>query len=201
VLIGKKEKIMTEQKSGLRIKITLIVATSKDGFISAADSVDLPSTKWTSEEDYQFFTKKTKEIGVMLMGRTTYETIGRPLVGRLTVVFTRDSEKQAELARKKLKMDWLPNNLRFTSKSPQAVLQALLTEGYEQVALCGGASLYQLFAEQNLVDEMFITVEPVKFDEGIKLFKNDSVFDDFQLLKETPLNSQGTVVQHWLRKN
>jgi dihydrofolate reductase len=191
---------MIEQKKS-RIKNTLIVATSQDGFISPADSVKLPSTKWTSEEDYQFFTEKTKEIGVLIMGRATYDTIGRPLPGRLMVVLTRDSEKQAELARKKLKMDWLPNNLRFTNKSPQAVLQALKTEGYEQVALCGGASLYQLFTEQDLVDEMFITIEPVKFGQGIKLFEDNKIFGNFQLVKEIPLNKQGTLVQYWLRKD
>jgi len=135
------------------------------------------------------------------MGRSTYDTIGRPLPRRLIVVFTRDSEKQAETARNKLKMDYLPNNLRFTSKSPREVLQALVTEGYQQVALCGGASLYQLFTEEDLVDEMFITIEPIKFGGGIKLFKNNQIYGNFQLVKETPLNEQGTIVQHWVRKD
>ncbi len=182
------------------LKKTLIVASSRDGFISPADGVKLPSTKWTSKEDYQFFTEKTEEIGVLIMGRATYDTIGRPLPRRLIVVLTRDSEKQAELARQKLKMDYLPNNLRFTSKSPQEVLQSLANEGYEQVALCGGASLYQLFTEEDLVDEMFITLEPVEFGDGIKLFKDQQIFGNFQLIEEFPLNEQGTIVQHWLRK-
>ncbi|HUM57376.1 MAG TPA: dihydrofolate reductase family protein [Candidatus Woesebacteria bacterium] len=182
------------------IKVTLIVATSKDGYISPADGVTLPSTKWTSQEDHQFFTEKTQEISVMIMGRATYDTIGRPLPRRVIVVLTRDSEKQAAAARRKLKMDYLPNNLRFTSKSPQEVLQALATEGYQQVALCGGASLYQLFTAEDLVDEMFITVEPIEFGDGIKLFKDEQIFTNFQLVQETPLNKQGTIVQHWVRK-
>ena len=179
------------------MRVTLIVATSRDGFISPSDSVKLPSTQWTSKEDHDFFVKKTQEIGLMIMGRATYETIGRPLKGRITVVMTRDSEKQAELARKKLKMDWLPNNLRFSSKSPQAILQALTVEGYEQVALCGGASLYQLFSDENLVDEMLITVEPVDFGDGIKLFRDESVFEKFKLVSEESLNEQGTMLQRW----
>lgn len=188
------------EKLRSRIKDTLIVASSKDGYISPADGVELPSTKWTSKEDYQFFTEKTQEIGVMIMGRATYETIGHPLPRRLIIVLTSDSEKQSELARRKLKMDYLPNNLRFTSKSPQEVLAALANEGYEQVALCGGASLYQLFTDEDLVDEMFITIEPIEFGDGIKLFKDNKVFGNFQLVKEIPLNQQGTIVQHWVRK-
>lgn len=179
------------------MKVTLIVATSSDGFISPADSVKLPSTTWTSEEDHDFFVKKTKEIGIMIMGRATYETIGRPLKGRISVVMTRDSEAQAEKARQKLKMDWLPNNLRFSSKTPREILQALTVEGYEQVALCGGASLYQLFMDEGLVDEMLITVEPVKFNEGIKLFKDESVFEQFKLIDKQELNQAGTVVEKW----
>jgi len=179
--------------------VTLIVATSQDGFISPADGLELPSTKWTSQEDHDFFVNKTKEIGIMIMGRATYETIGRPLPGRISVVMTRDSEAQAEKARQKLKMDWLPNNLRFSSKTPQEILQALATEGYEQVALCGGASIYQLFMDEGLVDEMLITVEPVKFGEGIKLFKDESSFDQFNLVKKTKLNEQGTVLEEWQR--
>lgn len=189
-----------KEKLKSSLKKTLIVASSRDGFISPADAVKLPSTKWTSKEDYQFFTEKTEEIGVLIMGRATYDTIGRPLPRRLIVVLTRDSEKQAEEARQKLKMDYLPNNLRFTSKSPQEVLQSLTNEGYEQVALCGGASLYQLFTEEDLVDEMFITIEPIEFGDGIKLFANNKIFGNFQLIKEIPLNKQGTIVQHWLRK-
>ena len=179
------------------MKVTLIVATSSDGFISPAESVKLPSTTWTSEADKAFFSQKTKEIGVWIVGRDTYETIGRPLSGRITVVMTRDSERQAEVARHKLKMDWLPNNLRFTSKSPQEVLRALATEGYEQVALCGGASVYQLFMEEGLVDELLITVEPVRFGEGIKLFKDDNILAQFHLVGEEKLNEQGTLVQRW----
>jgi dihydrofolate reductase len=199
VLIGKKVKEMGENNQA-NMKITLIVATSKDGFISPTDGVKLPSTKWTSKEDYQFFTEKTQEIGVMIMGRATYDTIGRPLPRRIIVVLTRDSEKQAEAARQKLKMDYLPNNLRFSSKPPREVLQALATEGYQQVALCGGASIYQLFIEEDLVDEMFITVEAIEFGEGVKLFKDNKIFANFQLVKETALNERGTILQHWVRK-
>jgi len=159
-----------------------------------------PNIKDTLIVDYQFFTEKTQEIGVMIMGRATYDTIDRPLPRRLIVVLTRDSEKQAEAARQKLKMDYLPNNLRFTSKSPREVLQSLATEGYQQVALCGGASLYQLFTEQDLVDEMFITIEPIEFGDGIKLFENNKIYGNFQLIKETSLNEQGTILQHWVRK-
>lgn len=179
------------------MKVTLIVATSSDGFISPAESVKLPSTTWTSEEDKAFFSQKTKEIGMMIMGRATYETIGQPLPGRITVVMTRDSERQADVARHKLKMDWLPNNLRFTSKSPPEVLRALATEGYEQVALCGGASVYQLFMEEGLVDELLITVEPITFGAGIKLFKDESVLAQFKLIDKQKLNQEGTMVEKW----
>ncbi|MDR2845073.1 MAG: dihydrofolate reductase [Puniceicoccales bacterium] len=43
---------------------------------------------WHFPEDFRFF-KKTTLGNVLVMGRKTYESIGRPLPGRTTVVLTR----------------------------------------------------------------------------------------------------------------
>ena len=46
---------------------------------------------------------------------------------------------------------------------------------------------------------MFITVEPIEFGQGIKLFTDQAVFDQFRLVKEELLNQQGTLLQYWLK--
>jgi dihydrofolate reductase len=43
---------------------------------------------WHIPEDFKFF-KQTTMGHAMIMGRKTYESIGRPLPGRLTIVVTR----------------------------------------------------------------------------------------------------------------
>lgn len=50
---------------------------------------------WYLPADLQFF-KRTTMGGTMLMGRKTWESIGRPLPGRTSIVVTRDPAYQAE---------------------------------------------------------------------------------------------------------
>src|SRR5690606_13328086 len=84
-------------------------------------------------------------------------------------------------------------NLVFTNKSPEEILAELSKKGVKQVALCGGASIYNLFLQKNLVDKMFVTVEPQVFGNGIKLF-SDKIENKFQLLKQKKLNEKGTLL-------
>ena len=49
---------------------------------------------WHVPEDFKFF-KQTTMGGILLMGRKTYESIGRPLPGRITVVLSRSGKLPA----------------------------------------------------------------------------------------------------------
>jgi dihydrofolate reductase len=162
------------------MKKILIVAQSLDGFI--AQSRDQVSTAWTSEADRQWFSKISREIGLMIMGRKTYETIGRPLPGRVTIVMTRDKEFAAK-ALDQLpdfvsgQPDWekLPEEERVYKTGEKTLTEVLATlrkKNVEQVAICGGASVYRLFLETREVDEMYITIESTFLGAGIKLFGN-----------------------------
>jgi dihydrofolate reductase len=157
------------------MKKTLIVAQSLDGYI--AQSRDQVSTAWTSEEDKRWFGQLTRQMGVMLMGRQTYETIGRPLPERTTVVMTTRKELSPNsIDRLQMVTDAdgkrrLEHNLYVTGeKSPAEIMEALAGSGVTQVAICGGARVYREFLETGLVDEMYITIEPVFLFSGIKLF-------------------------------
>lgn len=169
-------------------EVILLVAMSTDGFIAPTDQEKLPSTVWTSKEDKQFFTEKSKEIGTLIMGSKTFETIGRTLPGRRSIVMTSRPENYTNF-------DDL--NLIFTSQSPEEILAELGKQGINQIALCGGARIYNLFLQKNLVDKMFITVEPHTFGEGVKIF-DQKVTEKFKLLKQSKLNEKGTLLLEYL---
>jgi dihydrofolate reductase len=65
-------------------RLTLVVARARNGVIGRDNA--LP---WHLPEDLQHF-KATTMGHPLLMGRRTFESIGRPLPGRRTVVLTRD---------------------------------------------------------------------------------------------------------------
>jgi len=167
-----------------RPEVILIAAMSIDGFIAPLDKESLPSTVWTSKEDKDFFSQKSKEIGLMIMGSKTFETIGKTLPERVSIVMTSQPEKYAK---------YKDPDLLFTDETPEEILENLAKQEVEQVALCGGSNIYSLFLEKGLVDKMFLTVEPFIFGEGVKLF-NSKIEQEFSLLKQNRLNEKGTLL-------
>ena len=66
------------------MKISLIVAVSRNGAIGLNNQ--LP---WYLPEDLKYF--KSVTMGKpLIMGRKTFDSIGRPLPGRANIVLTRD---------------------------------------------------------------------------------------------------------------
>jgi len=123
------------------VKVIAIWTQSIDGFIAKSADDDL---SWGKKADKRWFSKVTRGIGVVVMGRRTFELIGKPLPGRLNIVMSR-----------KIK------------KSPREILEELKQKGFERVAICGGASIYTLWLKEKLVDEIWVTVQPVIFGQGI----------------------------------
>ncbi|HZG70397.1 MAG TPA: dihydrofolate reductase, partial [Chondromyces sp.] len=70
--------------------ISFIWAMDKNGVIGKENA--LP---WRLPEDLKFF-KRTTMGHPIVMGRKTYESIGKPLPGRENVILTRDSSYTAE---------------------------------------------------------------------------------------------------------
>jgi dihydrofolate reductase len=139
------------------MRVELVAAISLDGKI--AQSADQISLEWTSKEDKRFFVSKTKEAGVLVMGRTTYDTIGRPLPNRLNIIMTRDPAKFENIV----------GELEYTSKSPKDILNDLSDRGFEKVVIAGGSHVYSQFIKAGLITDLYLTVEPILFGAGISL--------------------------------
>jgi len=186
------------------MKVFLIAAISLDGFI--AQSPEQISTAWTSGADKKWFNKRTKEAGVMVMGRKTQDTIRRALPRRLSVVMTRDEKSKTK--NEKLEMitcESVKSNIKgevvFVNDEPESILKKLEEKGFDEVAICGGASIYSLFMKRGLVDRLHLTVEPVLFGKGVSLFSEnlkregdhkDSSYYNLKLISEKKLNERGT---------
>lgn len=142
------------------MKVVLVMVMTADGCIAKSESQS--SLDWTTKEDMQFFVRKTKECGAVIVGNTTYKTIGKPLPGRLMKIMTRDTLRAKES---------VAGEAEFTAASPQEVLSELEERGYDQVALIGGSTINGLFLEAGLVDELFLSIAPHLFGNGVRLAK------------------------------
>jgi dihydrofolate reductase len=141
------------------MKVILLMAQTLDGKIGR-NSGHFPD--WTGKEDKRLFVRITKAAGVLIMGSKTYDTIGGPLPGRKNVVLTRDESRRSDSP-----------ELVFTGKPPRAVLADLQAEGYTTVVLAGGTVVNTLFAREELIDEIMLTICPLFFGSGIGLFSGE----------------------------
>jgi dihydrofolate reductase len=106
--------------------VSLIVAVSDNGVIGR--SGQLP---WHLSRDLRRFKRRTLGHHI-LMGRRTYESIGRPLPGRQGIVITRDPQFQAEGY---LVVQSLPEALQCTGDD-------------DEVFVVGGRQIYELALSQ-----------------------------------------------------
>lgn len=110
---------------------------------------------WHLPGDLAYFKKQTMGKA-MVMGRKTFESIGRPLPGRLNIVVTRNPEYQAEGA-------------VVVNSVDEAISRA---EDYApEVMVIGGAGLFDELMER--ADRLYITLIRKPFD-------GDTYFPDYK---------------------
>lgn len=165
----------------------LIAAISLDGFI--AEETDQISTSWTSKEDKKFFSERTKKAGVMVMGSSTYKTIGRPLPGRVNVVYSKSSRFEFKDEREGF----------VTDLEPAELLKKLEQDGHQEVAICGGAMIYSMFMKAGLIDTLYLTIEPVLFGKGVKLFTED-ISARLQLVSSSKMGENAMLLEYRVNK-
>lgn len=136
------------------MKVTVVAALTADGFIAHASDEHVG---WTSKEDKQFYREYTKRVGVMVMGRSTFETMGKALPGRRTFVLTSHADDVAE------------RGAEVFAGSPRELVSQLEREGLEEITICGGAGIYGAFLADGLVTDLYLSMQPVLFGEGIGL--------------------------------
>jgi dihydrofolate reductase len=168
------------------MEIILIAAVTLDGKI-ARNAAHL--SNWTSREDKRVFREETRRAGVVILGHNTFKTLARPLSGRLHIVLTRDPSAQAPI----------PGVVEFTAASPAAIAADLAGRGYARAALVGGAQTNAAFLAADLVDEIWLTVEPLIFGVGVPLFEGTAFDRRARLVSLTPLNADAFLARYSLR--
>jgi len=194
------------------MKIILMMAMTADGKI-AKTSDHFPD--WTSKEDKKNFFETTKKHGVILMGEKTFFTLSpkpknntsdtadkkgnnsgsfgegqafpKPLPGRLNVVFTLE-KNPSEI-----------ENVKWVSGEPEKVLKELENMGYKSAILGGGAYLNSQFLQKKLIDEIWITIEPKIFGDGLGIFGGDFNID-LKLISFEKINESSVVVKYEVLK-
>lgn len=161
-----------------------MMAITADGKI-AKSSDHFPD--WTSKEDKKMFMDVTKKHGVIIMGDKTFFTFPKPLPDRLNVVFT--------LLKKPPKM----KNVMWVGGDPKKVLKKLEKMGHKSAILGGGAFLNTQFLKKKLINEIWLTIEPKIFGEGLGVFGGDFNVD-LKLIEVKKINKDSVVMKYKVLK-
>jgi len=129
--------------------INLIVATTENGVIG--NGGDMP---WSMPADLKHFKHITTlgESNILIMGRKTYDSIGRPLSFRSNYVVTRNRNKQDT--------DYIQGEVFNTIQDALDQAQGIenLLKMDVDIHIIGGASIYRQVMEMGIVDTIHHTL-------------------------------------------
>jgi dihydrofolate reductase len=168
--------------------ITLADVISLNGKITRGSDPKIHS--WRSKEDWEHFVQLRDENEVIIIDRKTYEAV-QPVAehDKLRIVLTSTPER-FNAAR-------LSGQLEFVSESPPKLIQRLTAEGYTKVLIAGGARLSSGFLAAGLVDDVYISFEPVLFGTGRPMLSESPLDIPLQLQSISRLNERGTLLAYY----
>jgi dihydrofolate reductase len=117
-------------------KISIICAIAENRAIGKNNQL-----LWHIPEDFKHF-KETTSGHVIVMGQKTYESIGKPLPNRTTIVLSNDPEFNIEGV--------------VIARTFEEVFQKARELEKEEVFICGGGSVYAQTIDQ--ADKLYLTV-------------------------------------------
>lgn len=108
------------------MKIIIIAAIAQNGVIGKANG-EMP---WHVKEEFQHF-KQTTLGSAVIMGRKTFETLGKPLKGRENIIVTRN---------KYFKVDFEETKLFYSLEDSISYCRS---NAYEKIFIIGGGEIFK----------------------------------------------------------
>jgi len=131
--------------------ISAILAVSNNGVIGIDNQ--LP---WKLSDDLKFF-KKTTLNSYIIMGRKSYESIGRPLPNRTNVIISRNLEYKTEGC--------------IIVHSIQEAINLAQRNNQKEIFIIGGATIYE--QSINWIDRFYISRVDCEIKNGTAFFSMD----------------------------
>jgi dihydrofolate reductase len=142
--------------------ISLIVAIAQNGVIGKSNG----EMSWHVKEEFQHF-KNTTLGHPIIMGRKTFETLGKPLKGRLNIVVTRNRSYKTDFEEV------------VTKSSLQSAVDYCRESKPEKIFIIGGGEIYKQAI--SFVDEMIITF--MKFEAEGEVRFPEIINEDWKIEK------------------
>lgn len=174
-------------------KLSLFIAISLDGYIAKPNN-DLGFLKIVEKagEDYGY-AAFTANIDTIILGRKTYDYVLKEIGNshydngkRDVYVITRTERPGA-------------GRTRFYTGDLTELVQRLKSETGKNIYCDGGAEVINELLNNDLIDELYISVVPILVGNGTRLFKDDRPEQELELVQTTTFDT-GLVQLQYRRK-
>ncbi len=169
-------------------KLILYIAMSLDGFIAKPDGdISFLSLVEQEGEDYGY-SEFIESVDTVILGRKTYDKIismgfDLPYGDRKVFVLTRTPKPDS-------------GNIQFYSGSLPDLISTLKNQEGKHIYCDGGAETVHQLLQEDLIDELIISIIPVFLGDGIRLFESAFSEKRLQLVKSTAFE-KGLVQLHY----
>ena len=135
------------------------MAASLNGMIAKAND----DTSWISVDEWNSYSAAVRAAGNVVVGHRTYD------------ILTKQPEfsefKDVQLVVVSTKTVPLVATNHSIAKSPHEAIELL--KNFETIIIAGGGILNAAFLKEQLIDELFVDIEPILIGNGIPLFASD----------------------------
>lgn len=160
------------------MKKIIISAVAKNGVIGRSNG-EIP---WHSKEEFQHFKNTTLGFPV-IMGRVTFDTLGKPLKGRLNIIITRND-----------KLNYNQTDLKIFNNLESAYAFCRM-QNPDKIFIIGGAEIYRQAIKT--ADEMIISIMDFEAEGDVFFPEIDAAVWEIKNREK----KQGFEVLFYMRKN
>jgi len=167
------------------MKTILIFVSTLDGKVTKWGN---PHVKlWSSHQDQDYYKNVWNDSRLIVMGSNSFkaETF-KPSPNQQIIVMTSHPDTYKSLQ--------VPNQLEFTNESPAEIFARFNNNGYEQMLVVGGPHVATSFLKEQLIDELWLTLEPKIFGTGGNFATDINLDINLRLIHCEKVNEQGTLI-------
>jgi len=166
------------------MKTILIFVSTLDGKITKWGEPHVKS--WSSHQDQDYYKKIWNESQLIVMGSNTFNAGSFPSLNPQLIIMTSDPDKYKSLK--------ISGQTEFTNESPVELIDRLKTKGHEKILVVGGPRVATSFLKEQLIDELWLTLEPKIFGIGGNFATDVKLDIDLRLIHYEKVNKRGTLI-------
>ena len=167
------------------MKTILIFVSTLDGKITKWGEPKVSS--WSSHQDQDYYKKVLNESRLIVMGSNTFNAdTFKPSADHQLIIMTGHPDKYKSLE--------ISGQIEFTNESPVELIARFITKEHKQILVVGGPHIATSFLKEQLIDEVWLTIEPKIFGTGGNFATEVDLDINLHLIHCEKVNEQGTLI-------